>query len=61
MTSQAGDIVCVWNSSETPHILRPVTEHSEPRYQLIGQAYVYDMMNSEVEGLGVGERGFVLV
>lgn len=61
MTSQAGDIVCVLNSSDTPHMLRPVKEHSKPRYQLIGQAYVYGMMNSEVEGLGLDERDFVLV
>jgi Heterokaryon incompatibility protein (HET) len=44
-TTQAGDLICVLYGRPTPFILRP--DPDENTYQLIGEAYVNDLMDGE--------------
>jgi hypothetical protein len=46
MTAQSGDIITVLLGSNTPMILRPMTEDSS--YTVVGEAYLSGMMSSEV-------------
>jgi hypothetical protein len=60
LSLQKGDKVCVLNYAKTPHLLR-CSDHDVGNYQVIGQAYVHDMMYGEVEALGIEEQDIVLV
>lgn len=56
-----GDILCVFSSAPTPHVLRRVSEHQDEAYKLVGNAYVPVLMNGEVDDLGLPEQTILLV
>ncbi|KAH7014457.1 heterokaryon incompatibility protein-domain-containing protein [Microdochium trichocladiopsis] len=61
LTMEVGDAVCVLNNAIVPHVLRKIdSSPRESAYTLVGEAYVYDMMDGEVEGLGLEEQDFWL-
>jgi hypothetical protein len=45
LTTQAGELICILYGRPTPFILRP--DPDENTYQLIGEAYVNDLMDGE--------------
>jgi hypothetical protein len=57
---QPGDILCVFNSASTPHILRRMKDRDEA-YQVIGDAYVDGMMFAEVDAMGIADQDILLV
>lgn len=60
LSLQKGDKVCVLNYAKTPHVLRR-SDHEVVNFQVIGQAYVHDMMYGEIETLGIEEQDIVIV
>lgn len=57
LTTKPGDVVCVFNLAKVPHILRKVENSSrDSTYTLVGEAYVYDMMDGEVEEFGLEDQ-----
>jgi hypothetical protein len=58
--AKSGDLVCDFNTATTPHVLRKV-EGEEEVYEVVGDAYVSDLMYCQVDGLGIEEMDIVLV
>jgi hypothetical protein len=58
--AKSGDLVCDFNTATTPHVLRKVKGEEEV-YEVVGDAYVSDLMYCQVDGLGIEERDIVLV
>ncbi|KAH3969505.1 hypothetical protein HBI56_026640 [Parastagonospora nodorum] len=58
---QPGDILCVFNSASTPHVLRRMTDRDDGAYQVIGDAYVDGMMLVEVDAMGIKDQDILLV
>jgi hypothetical protein len=59
---QPGDVVCVFNHSISPHVLRRVEDRNgEARYIFVGDAYVHGLMRGEADAMGVEEKDIVLV
>lgn len=53
-------MVCVFNSADTPHVLRKV-EGNGNVYRVIGDAYVHGLMLVEADGMVGEERDITLV
>jgi hypothetical protein len=58
---QPGDILCVFNSASTPHVLRRMTDRDNGAYQVIGDAYVDGMMLAEVDAMDIKDQDILLV
>ncbi|KAI0020287.1 heterokaryon incompatibility protein-domain-containing protein [Xylariomycetidae sp. FL0641] len=58
---QPSDVICILNTAKTAHVLRPQPHAGEHVYTFVGEAYVYGMMDGEVETLGVEEQDFTLI
>ncbi|ORY18149.1 hypothetical protein BCR34DRAFT_596390 [Clohesyomyces aquaticus] len=58
---KVGDIVCVFHGSPTPHILRRVEGADEELYELIGAAFVYGIMNGQIDEVDIADQEFTLV
>ncbi|KAJ4992474.1 heterokaryon incompatibility protein [Stagonosporopsis vannaccii] len=56
-----GDRVIVFNGAPTPHIVRRIAGRTDETYQLIADAYVYGLMNGEVDHLKLKDQDIVLV
>lgn len=56
-----GDILCVFNSASTPHVLRRITDRDDEAYQVIGDAYVDGIMLAEVDAIGIADQDILLV
>jgi hypothetical protein len=60
--AQPGDLVCVFNSATTPHVLRKVSNGSACEvYRIIGDAYVSDLMYGESDVLDIPVQDITLV
>ena len=57
---QPGDLVCVFNSASTPHVLRKVKCREGNVYQAIGDAYVHGLMNGEADDIHIEELDIIL-
>lgn len=57
---QEGDVVCIFNGTVTPHVLRKVSEKDET-YTLVAAAYVHGMMNGEIRELGLEAEDIYLI
>jgi hypothetical protein len=55
----AGDVVCILNGSNVPHILRPT--QVEGQYLLIGECYGGGLMEGQAMDMGLQEQTFTLV
>lgn len=58
---QKGDVICVFDSAPSAHILRPVRCQTEGVYMLISEAYVNGIMNGEVYQLNIHTQNITLV
>lgn len=59
---QPGDVVCVFNDSVSPFVLRKVDEvDGKTRYKFIGDAYVHGLMYGEADAMKIDEEGILLV
>lgn len=60
---QPGDVLCVFNSASTPHVLRKVASCEEVSvvYKLVGDGYVHGLMHGEADALSTHEGDIVLV
>ncbi|KAJ4364235.1 hypothetical protein N0V95_000857 [Ascochyta clinopodiicola] len=57
-----GDLVCVFNGSQTPHVVRRVEDRGgRPRYRFVGDAYVHGVMYGEADDMNVAEMEMTLV
>lgn len=58
-----GDVVCVFNDSVSPFVLRKVDEvDARTRYKFVGDAYVHGLMYGEADGMeDEEEEGILLV
>lgn len=45
--TQAGDILCIFFGCSVPVVLRKVQNTGSPAYQLIGEAFIHDMMDGQ--------------
>ncbi|XPS71005.1 hypothetical protein M3J09_003196 [Ascochyta lentis] len=59
--ARVGDIVCVFNGSLTPHVIRRVPGQGKETYKFVGDAYVHGLMNGEVDEMNLQDREFVMV
>ncbi|KAF1916067.1 heterokaryon incompatibility protein-domain-containing protein [Ampelomyces quisqualis] len=60
--AQPGDLVCVFNSATTPHVLRKVPNEGAGKvYKIIGDTYVSDLMYGESDSTGISVQDIVLV
>lgn len=60
--AQPGDLVCVFNSATTPHVLRKVLNKSAGEvYKIIGDAYVSDLMYGEADVLDVPSHNIAFI
>ncbi|KAF3008766.1 hypothetical protein E8E13_010270 [Curvularia kusanoi] len=59
---QPGDVVCVFNDSVSPYVLRRA-EHKDGdvRYKFVGDAYIHGLMYGEADGMNVAEEDILLV
>jgi hypothetical protein len=58
---QPGDMLCVFNSASTPHVLRRVAVRGGEAYLVIGDAYVDGLMLAEADDIEVEDREILLV
>lgn len=58
---QPGDLVCVFNSATTPHVLRRVPGEDSDVYEVVGDAYVNDLMYCQADYLDIAVRDIELV
>lgn len=59
---RAGDVVCVFNDSVSPFVLRRVEDRDgDVRYQFVGDAYVHGLMYGEADRIDVDEVDVLLV
>ncbi|KAH7312875.1 hypothetical protein BKA65DRAFT_542442 [Rhexocercosporidium sp. MPI-PUGE-AT-0058] len=58
-----GDVVYVLKECEDPVVLRRIggDEEGKEKWALVGEAYVYGIMDGEVWGLGLKEKEFVII
>jgi hypothetical protein len=56
-----GDLVCVFNTATTPHVIRKMPDDEADVYQVVGDAYVSDLMYGQVDDLGIHVRDIELV
>lgn len=57
-----GDVVCVFNDSVSPFVLRRVEDRNgEARYMFVGDAYVHKLMYGEADSMDIVEEDIVLV
>lgn len=59
---QPGDVVCVFDDSVSPFVLRKVDDKDgNERYKFVGDAYVHGLMYGEADGTDVHEENILLV
>ena len=59
---QPGDVVCVFNDSVSPFVLRRVDDKGgDARYKFVGDAYVHGLMYGEADSIDVQEEDILLV
>lgn len=58
---QPGDLVCVFNTATTPHVLRKAVDQGKDVYQIIGDAYVNDLMYGQADEMSIDVRDIELV
>lgn len=59
---QPGDVVCVFNDSVSPFVLRRVDDKDgDARYKFVGDAYVHGLMYGEADSIDVQEEDILLV
>lgn len=59
---QPGDVVCVFNDSLVPYVLRRVDDRDgTARYKFVGDAYVHDLMWGEADIIDIAQEDIVLV
>ena len=60
--ARLGDVVCVFNNSVSPFVVRRVDEvDGRTRWKLVGDAYVSGLMYGEADALGVEEVDVLLM
>ncbi|KAI1733813.1 heterokaryon incompatibility protein-domain-containing protein [Xylaria scruposa] len=56
-----GDLLCIFNSASTAHVLRPLNNGDKILYTLLGESYVHGFMNGEISNLGLDEQEIILI
>ena len=51
-TAQVGDLICIFATASTPHVLRAIDVGSD-RYVLVGETYVHGIMKGQIETSGL--------
>ena len=61
-TCQPGDVVCIFHSASTPHILRHIISTEDvQKSTLVGEAYIHGFMDGECMPAASDTRIFTLV
>jgi hypothetical protein len=58
---QPGDVLVVFDTATTPHVLRNASPVNDDKYLVIGDAYVDGIMYGEADALDIEVRDIVLV
>jgi hypothetical protein len=53
-----GDVVCIVNGGVVPLVLR---DDGERGFEVIGDAYIHEIMDGEIVSLSIEEKNIVLV
>ena len=56
--AQAGDVVSIFFGCSVPVVLRKVANAGPPAYQLIGEAFIHDMMDGQALNEYRSHHGF---
>ena len=48
--AECGDLVCIFSGGRVPHVIRPLPDGSGAAFSLVGDAYVYGLINGEFKG-----------
>ncbi|KAL5120794.1 hypothetical protein ACEQ8H_001275 [Pleosporales sp. CAS-2024a] len=56
-----GDLVCVFNSASTPHILRRAAHRKDEAYRVLGDAYVHGLMSAEADDMSLQDENVLLI
>jgi hypothetical protein len=60
--ARLGDVVCVFNNSVSPFVIRKVDEMDDrTRWRFVGDAYVDGLMYGEADALAVEEENVLLM
>lgn len=55
-----GDTLCIFDGAPSAHAVRRMAGSNEDLYSLVSETYVHDVMNGEVENLGLQRQDFTL-